>query len=147
MSFVPTQTPPSSFFNINGIYANRYDPSVISTFNSISTIHGQNGTSDPFANPRNDPLNKQFSYFQLQEYRRQIAVFQRVYDFNACQSTMQTIAQPARQFHFTTYKDLYDYREALAFIDKMYNVKPGYTVENMFIYNFPPFGTYPNPTQ
>jgi len=143
--FVATQTPPATFFTIDGIYPHRYDPSVISTFNSISTITGQQGFADPFQNPRNQSLSQTYSYFQLQEYRRQLGVFQRVYDYNACQSTIQTVSRPAVPFTFVTYKDLNDYRAALALIDKIYNVKEGLTVENMFVYKFPPFGSFPNP--
>jgi hypothetical protein len=83
---------------------------------------------------------------QFQEYRRQLAVFQRAYDFNACQSTIQTVARPAVPFQFQTYKEYMDYRAALTLIDKIYNVKEGYTVENMFVYKFPPFGSFPSPS-
>ena len=143
--FVATQTPPAGFFTIEGIYTHRYDPCVVSTFNSISTIAGNQGRADPFQNPRNQSLSQSYSFLQLQEYRRQLGVFQRVYEYNACQSTIQTVSRPAAPFNFITYKDLNDYRAALALIDKIYNVKQGYTVENMFVYKFPPFGSFPNP--
>lgn len=144
-AFQATETPPSGFFTIEGIYPHRYDTCVVSTFNSISTIEGQLGRADPFQNPRNQSLSQTYSYVQLQEYRRQLGVFQRAYEFNACQSTIQTVARPAAPFQFTTYKEYMDYRAALALIDKIYNVKPGYTVENMFVFNFPPFGSFPSP--
>jgi hypothetical protein len=143
--FTATQTPPAGFFTIEGIYPHRYDSCVVSTFNSISTITGNQGLADPFQNPRNESLSRSYSFLQLQEYRRQLGVFQRVYEYNACQSTIQTVARPAAPFNFVTYKDFNDYRAALALIDKIYNVKPGFTIENMFVYKFPPFGSFPRP--
>ena len=145
LPFVATQTPPAGFFTIDGIYAHRYDPCVITTFNSISTISGNQGLADPFQNPRNQSLSQSYSFLQLQEYRRQLGVFQRVYEYNACQSTIQTVSRPAAPFNFVTYTEFNDYRAALALIDKIYNVKQGYTIENMFVYKFPPFGSFPNP--
>ena len=35
---MPFQTPPPTFFTIDGIYSHRYDQSVIATFDAISTI-------------------------------------------------------------------------------------------------------------
>ena len=78
----PYQTPPASFFTINGIYSHRYDPSVISTFDTISTTMGVLGLPDPFNNRFNDPPGKVMSYQQLSDYRPQITTFQRVYKHN-----------------------------------------------------------------
>lgn len=146
MSFIPTQTPPNGFFTIEGIYSHRYDQSVISTFNSISSIAGANNRSDPFNNRYNIPIGQTMSYAQLQDYRRQIGLFQTVYACNEYQSTIQTVANPAKPFKFVTYKQFNDYRQGLGIISKIYNVVEGLNLTDIFIFQFPPFGQFPSPS-
>ena len=145
MPFIPTQTPPNGFFTVEGIYAHRYDISVISTFNTLSSIAGAAGLPDPFNNRSNIPPGQTMSYAQLQDYRRQIELFQTVYACNEYQSTIQTVANPAKPFRFVTYKQFNDYRQGLGIISKVYNVVEGLSLTDIFIFKFPPFGQFPNP--
>lgn len=139
----PFQTPPATFFTIEGIYAHRYDPSVLSTFNTISTNVGAEGLPDPFNNRFNNPPGKTMSYQQLFEYRRQIDIFQRVYNFNQHQSTLQSSTYRAIPYRFTTYKEKNAFDEGTGIINKLYNVEPDLNLSNIFIFQFPPFGQFP----
>jgi hypothetical protein len=138
----PFQTPPASFFTIEGIYAHRYDPSVVATFDTISTTVGAIGLPDPFNNLINNPPGKFMSFQQLSDYRRQIALFQRVYNFNKNQSTIQTATYRAVPYRFLTYKEKNDYDEGVGIINKLYNVQSDLGLSNIFIFKFPPFGQF-----
>jgi hypothetical protein len=150
MSFVSFQTPPASFFTIDGIFQHRYDPSVVSTFNAISTIVNIDSSGilpDPFNNRMESTKGKYMSFQQMQEYKRQIATFQRVYKYNYNQWICQTPSNPAQAYRFITYKELNDYRASLAIINKLYNVSEVFDIQNMFVVPFPPFAPgFPNPT-
>lgn len=139
----PFQTPPASFFTINGIYAHRYDSSVVATFNTISTNVGVLGIPDPFNNRFNNPPGKVMSYQQLFDYRRQIGIFQKVYNYNKNQSTMQSSIYRAIPYRFVTYKEKSDFDEGVGIINKLYNVEPKLSLSNIFIFQFPPFGQFP----
>lgn len=141
----PFQTPPANFFTINGIYAHRYDPSVIATFNLISTNVGVLDIPDPFNNRFNNPPGKTMSFQQLSDYRRQIDLFQRIYNYNRNQSTIQTQTPNYRAipYRFVTYKEKNDFDEGVGIITKLYNVEPNLSLSNIFIFQFPPFGQFP----
>jgi hypothetical protein len=139
----PFQTPPANFFTIEGIYSHRFDRSVIATFDLISTTVGAAGTPDPFNNPTNNPPVKALSFQQLSEYKRQIDLFQRVYNYNRNQSTMQTQTYRAVPYRFLTYKEKNDFDEGVSLVSKMYNVQPNLGLSNIFIFKFPPFGQFP----
>lgn len=139
----PFQTPPANFFDINGIYAHRFDQSVIATFNTISTTVGAYSLPDPFNNRFNNPPGKVMSFQQLSDYKRQIAVFQRVYNYNKNQSTMQTSTYRAIPYRFVTYKEKSDFDNGVGIITKLYNTEPNLSLSNIFIFQFPPFGQFP----
>jgi hypothetical protein len=148
MSF-PFQTPPPCFFTINGIFAERYSPYVKDTFDYISTIVSIDSSGilpDPFNNRFESTKGKYFSFQQLEEYDRQIALFQRVYAYNSNQYFTQTKANPARPFKFCTYKEFNDFRSATGIINKLYNVNEGLFLTDIFILPFPPFtASFPPP--
>ena len=149
MSFTPFQTPPPSFFTIEGIYAHRFDPSVISTFNEISTIVSSTTSGilpDPFCNRFLNPPGKFMSYKQLQDYRRQIGLFQQVYAHNLCEYQNQTQKKPAKPYKFMTMTEQSDFLEGAGIINKLYNTIPGLSLPEIFILNFPPFtASFPSP--
>lgn len=142
-TITPFQTPPASFFTINGIYAHRYDQSVIATFDTISTNVGVLGLSDPFNNRFNNPPGKVMSFQQISDYKRQIDIFQKVYSYNKNQSTMQSTAYRAIPYRFLTYKEKNEFDEGTGIISKLYNVEPALGLSNIFIFQFPPFGQFP----
>ena len=146
MSFVPFQTPPPTFFTIDGIYSHRYDQSVIATFDAISTMTGSAGLPDPFNNRFNVRTGQMMSYQQLQNYREQIATFQRVYAYNYRQSTIQTVTNPATSYRFITYKEKGYYNEGIGIISKLYNDVEDLTLNQIFVFQFPPFApSFPSP--
>jgi len=145
---MPSQTPPPTFFTLTGIFAHRYDPCVVQTFDTISTIVSIDSSGllpDPFNNRFESTTGKWFSYQQMQEYDRQIAVFQKVYTYNSNQSFQQTATNPAKSYTFINYKELADYNAGIAIINKLYNVKPGHFLQDIFYLPFPPFNQFPNP--
>jgi hypothetical protein len=149
MSFTPFQTPPPSFFSINGIYAHRFDPSVVSTFDAISTLVSTTTSGllpDPFNNRFLNPPGKFMSYQQIQDYRRQIALFQKVYSYNLCEYETQTVQKPAKPYKFITMTEQADFLQGTGIINKLYNTVPGFTLQEIFILNFPPFtASFPPP--
>jgi hypothetical protein len=150
MSFVPTQTPPPGFFTIEGIYAQRYNPCVVSTFNTISNINAiqtSNLKPDPFNNLTENIFVKNLSFAQKNEYQRQLGLFRNVYGYNLNQWRKQTPQNPARPYKFMTSSEFYDYQQSIGLMYKLYNVNTQYPLSNLFIMPFPPFtSSFPPPT-
>lgn len=150
MSFIPFQTPPPSFFSIEGIYAHRFDPSVISTFDAISTLVSSTTSGllpDPFCNKFLDPPGKLMSYKQLMDYIRQIDIFKNVYSHNLCEYQSQTQQKLAKPYKFQTSTEQADFLEGTGIINKLYNTIPGLSIQEIFILNFPPFtASFPPPS-
>lgn len=150
MSIVPFQTPPPSFFSINGIYAHRFDPCVISTFDAISTFVSSTTSGllpDPFNNRFVNPPDKSMSYQQILDYKRQITLFQKVYSHNLNEYNTQTVQRPAKPYKFITMTEQTDFLQGTGIINKLYNTVPGLSVQEIFILNFPPFtASFPPPS-
>lgn len=150
MSFTPFQTPPPDFFTITGIYQHRYDPSVVSTFNEISTIINVTYGGvlpDPFNNRFEDPPGKMWSFGQYNRYNRLFQLFRCVYAHNSNQSTIQTVSNPAKPYKFCTFSEYNDFKESVGLVQQLYNVEPGLSIEQIFVLPFPPFAqSFPPPT-
>ena len=150
MNFTPFQTPPPGFFTVGGIYQHRYDPSVVATFNQISTmtyVDSSGVLDDPFNNPYNVFLGQFLSIGQLDEYKQQFSLFRTVYQYNSNQWVTQTKANPARPYRFYLPSDQSTFRQSLGIVNKLYNVVEGLSLTDIFILPFPPFAaSFPNPT-
>lgn len=144
-----SQTPPPTFFTLSGIFAHRYDPCIVQTFDYISTqtyIDTSGLLPDPFNNRFETTKGKWFSFQQMQEYDRQINIFRKVYIHNSNQSFQQTATNPAKPYKFCTYKEMTDYNAGLGIINKLYNVNPGLYLNDIFYLPFPPFNQFPDPS-
>ena len=143
--FVYGPTPDASFFNIQGIYAMRFVPPYIGTFNSlyayIQSVDPCGNLSDPFNNLTNELYVKHMSQSQQRIYASQIRIFQRVYTYNYnAYLAGQVLNKPPIYYTFASSSELTQFNAALALILKLYNVNPLYPVQCLFWIPFPPFG-------
>ena len=138
-------TPDAGFFNIRGIYKQRFVPPYQATFDSLYTylqsLDPCGNQPDPFNNLTNNPYVKHMSQSQQQKYDSQIAIFQRVYEYNyRAYLVGQTLNKPPLYYKFATSSELTQFNAALALILKLYNVNSLYPIQCLFWIPFPPFG-------
>ena len=145
--FVFGPSPPESFFNIDGIYSQRFVPPVQATFDSLYSylktvafsVSGE-PVPDPYNNPTNTSYVKHMSQGQRKNYQQQIDIFRKVYSYNlaAYQRAQQLNTVPI-YYRFRTSSELVQFNGALGLINKLYNVNPLYPLQCLFWLPFPPF--------
>jgi len=138
-------TPEASFFNIQGIYKQRFVPPYQGTFNSlyayIQSVDPCGNQPDPFNNLTNQIVVKHMSQSQQRNYTNQIQIFQRVYEYNYRAYLFgQSNNTPPIYYKFATSSELTQFNAALALILKLYNVNALFPVQCLFWIPFPPFG-------
>jgi len=122
--------PPACFFNIRGLpdwlnqnpsykqyfinYRTQF-PYLYPMTSSLSSI-GYNIEKVPLS-----PFVTTMSQSQSQIYRKQLALFHTVYEFNsnAYVSSLQTQRTP-QYYYFSTYHDRMEFRSAVSLVDKLY---------------------------
>lgn len=137
-------TPPASFFNLGGIYGQRFVYPVQTTFDRLyARIYATDPSNavDPFNN-RNERLWVQrMSQSQRSEYENQLAIFRRVYAFNAAayQSAATGLTSSPFYYRFQNQTELSQYKAGVALVQKLYEVNENYPLQCLFFLPFPPF--------
>jgi len=135
-------TPPPEFFNINGIYNQRFISPVKATFDRLYAQQQLLNPllPDPFNNRRLFNPIKQMSISQQRKYLQQLDLFRKVYAFNLASYT-----EAGRKglvpiyYRFTLASELSQFRDAAALVNKLYNVSTPYPLTSIFFLPFPPF--------
>jgi hypothetical protein len=138
-------TPLGNFFDIRGIYGQRYGP-YRAAFDQLLAY--QIEYSDPPI--RIDPFDNPLTYntvtmlnFQTQfKYQQQLAVFRKVYDYNYAAYYTMANRNPNGNpiyYRFVNASELSAFKEATALVNKLYNVNETYPLQCIFFLPFPPF--------
>lgn len=137
-------TPPSSFFDIRGIYGQRFGP-MVATFNQLFALQvaaNPTLTTDPFNNRFSANPVTTMNFKTQQIYENQLRLFRKVYDYNyVAYYTManKNIHGNPQYYRFQSASELSEFRAAAALVNKMYNVNENYPVACIFFLPFPPF--------
>lgn len=140
VAFTYGDIPPASFYNINGIYSQRFVQPVQQTFDSLYThlrsIDAK--TPDPFNKPFENKAVKNMSHGQKTIYENQIRLYQKVYQYNydAYMYASQRGITPI-YYRFRTASELSDFKAAVGILQKLYNVTGLYPVQCLFWIPFP----------
>lgn len=143
-SFVLGDTPPASFFNLGGIYGQRFQPCVQSTFDRLYACIVATDPSnavDPFNNREERLWVQRMSQSQRREYENQLEIFRRVYVHNQASYRCAALGQiSGPQFYrFQNQTELSQYKAGVALMQKLYEVNERYPLGCLFFLPFPPF--------
>jgi len=135
-------SPPPEFFDIHGIYAQRFLPPVKSTFDRLYAQQQLLNPllPDPFNNQRQLNPVQRMSISQRQKYTRQLELFRKVYAYNLVAYT-----EAGRKglvpiyYRFALASELTLFRDAAALVNKLYSVSTPYPLTSIFFLPFPPF--------
>lgn len=138
--FIYGDTPPASFFNINGIYSQRFVRPVQKTFDNLHEYLKSIDRTAP------DPYNKPFenravinmSQSQKLIYENQIRLYQKVYQYNhdAYRYASERGITPY-YYRFKSASELSDFKAAVSILQKLYNVNGPYLIQCLFWIPFP----------
>ena len=134
--------PPPCFFNMNGIYSQRFEMPMQITFDRLyaQQIGLNPALADPFNNRSEFLYVQQMSQSQRRRYIQQIELFQKVYTYNlAAYIYAGKQKKTPIYYQFTSSSELTQFRAASALIDKLYNINLNYPVASLFFLPFPPF--------
>ena len=136
------QPPPPEFFDINGIYGQRFISPMQATFDRLYAQQQLLNPSlpDPFNNSKDRSYVQQMSISQQRKYNQQLTLFRTVYAYNleayryaAAHSTVPIY------YRFTKASELTVFRDATALVNKLNNVNSNYPFTSLFFLPFPPF--------
>ena len=136
------QPPPPEFFDINGIYGQRFISPMQATFDRLYAQQQLLNPSlpDPFNNSKDRSYVQQMSISQQRKYNQQLTLFRTVYAYNleayryaAAHSTVPIY------YRFTKASELTVFRDANALVNKLNNVNSNYPFTSLFFLPFPPF--------
>jgi hypothetical protein len=134
--------PPPGFFNISGIYQQRFQAPVVTTFNALYALilATDPSASDPFNNTNERRWVQRMSQSQLNEYEEQLEIFRRVYMFNqaAYNAAARGFGGPY-YYRFRSQTEMNRYRAGVALVNKLYQVSEKYPLQCLFFLPFPPF--------
>ena len=143
-SFVLGPSPPPSFFNLGGIYGQRFVPPMVTTFDQLFACIVATDPSnavDPFFNTNENLWVQRLSQSQRTDYENQLAVFRRVYGFNqaAYRAAALGLTPTPLYYRFQSQTELSQYKAAVALVQKLYEVSEQYPLGCLFYLPFPPF--------
>lgn len=134
--------PPPGFFNLGGIYSQRFQQPVVNTFNALYSLilATDPSASDPYNNQDERRWVQRLSQTQRQEYEAQLDIFRRVYLFNqaAYNAAARGFGGPF-YYRFRSQTEMNRYRAGIALVRKLYQVNEQYPLECLFFLPFPPF--------
>jgi len=125
----PNSIPPATFYNIFGLapwlnqhptykyyFVNypRYFPGLSTMTSTLSTL-GYDAKNAPVP-----PMVTTLSYNQMQQYKNQIQLFQRVYAFNSNAFITSLTSTPPIYYSFSSYQELTTYKSSVALVNKLY---------------------------
>lgn len=138
--FIYGDIPPASFFNINGIYSQRFVQPAQRTFDNLyEYLKSINDKSeDPYNKPFENRAVVHMSQSQKLIYENQIRLYQKVYQYNhdAYLYASQRGITPY-YYRFKTASELSDFKAAVAILQKLYNVNGPYLIQCLFWIPFP----------
>jgi len=141
-TFVLGPPPPPGFFNLGGIYQQRFQQSVVATFDALYALilATDPSASDPYNNQNERRWVQRMSQTQRQEYEDQLAIFRQVYLFNqaAYNAAARGFGGPF-YYRFRSQTEMNRYRAGVALVRKLYQVNENYPLECLFFLPFPPF--------
>lgn len=143
-SFQLGDSPPACFFNLGGIYGQRFVQPVVTTFDRLYALIVATDPSnaiDPFNNTDEKRWVQQLSQTQLREYENQLAVFRKVYTYNqAAYSCAVHGAKGTPQYYrFKSQTEFSQFKAGVALVQKLYEVSEKYPLGCLFFLPFPPF--------
>jgi len=138
-------TPDASFFNIRGIYSQRFVPPYQATFDSLYTyiqsLDPCGNRPDPFNNLTNESYVKHMSQSQQRNYENQLRLFRKVYEYNyRAYLAGQAQNLPPIYYTFASSSELTQFNAGLSLVLKLYDVNALYPIQCLFWIPFPPFG-------
>ena len=138
-------TPLGNFFDIRGIYGQRFGP-YRAAFNQILAYQIQYSfpqiTMDPFYNVTNFNPVTMMNYQTQFKYQQQLTLFRKVYDYNYAAYYSMANRNPNGNpiyYRFVSASELSEFKEAMALVNKLYNVNETYPLQCIFFLPFPPF--------
>jgi hypothetical protein len=136
--------PPPCFFNLGGIYGQRFVAPMVTTFDRLYACIVATDPSnavDPFNNRDEKLWVQRLSQSQFQQYETQLAVFRRVYAYNLNAYNCYTCGITSAPFfyRFQNQTELTQYNAGVALIQKLYEVSERYPLQCLFFLPFPPF--------
>ena len=141
-TFTLGPTPPLSFFNLSGVYSQRFTQPVSTTFDALyARILATDASAiDPFNNNNERRWVQRMSQSQKREYEDQLEIFRRVYVFNqaAYRNAALGLGGPF-YYRFRTQTEMNKYHAGVALVRKLYEVNELYPMACLFFLPFPPF--------
>ena len=138
-------TPLGNFFDIRGIYGQRFGP-YRAAFNQVLAYQIQYSfpqiTMDPFYNVTNFNPVTMMNYQTQFKYQQQLTLFRKVYDYNYAAYYSMANRNPNGNpiyYRFVSASELSEFKEAMALVNKLYNVNETYPLQCIFFLPFPPF--------
>jgi hypothetical protein len=138
-------TPFGNFFDIRGIYGQRYGP-YRAAFNQLLAYQIQYSdpriSTDPFDNPLAYNTVTMLNFQTQFKYQQQLTVFRKVYDYNYAAYYNMARQNPNGNpiyYRFASASELSEFKEATALVNKLYNVNETYPLQCIFFLPFPPF--------
>jgi len=135
-------SPPPEFFDIHGIYNQRFMQPVKSTFDRLYAQQQLLNPllPDPFNNLRQLNPVQRMSISQRQKYTRQLELFRKVYAYNLVAYTGAAMNRSVPIYYrFALASELTLFRDAAALVNKLYSVSAPYPLTSIFFLPFPPF--------
>jgi hypothetical protein len=143
-------TPGPDFFNIRGIYGQRFGR-YQSAFDNLYAIQEYNtilngvitNPVDYFNNPAiSIPIVTNLNFQTQFKYEQQLTLFRKVYAYNLAAYYSMANKNPNGNpiyYRFTSASELSEFKAAMALINKLYNVSFYYPLQCIFFLPFPPF--------
>jgi hypothetical protein len=136
--------PPPCFFNLGGIYGQRFVYPVVTTFDRLyARIQATDPSNvvDPFNNKNERLWVQRLSQSQRMQYEAQLAVFRRVYAYNLEAYNCAACGKSSAPFYykFQNQTELSQYTAGVALMQKLYEVSERYPLQCLFFLPFPPF--------
>ena len=138
-------TPLGNFFDIRGIYGQRFGP-YRAAFNQLLAYQIQYSfpqiRMDPFYNVTNFNPVTMMNYQTQFKYQQQLTLFRKVYDYNYAAYYSMANRNPNGNpiyYRFVSASELSEFKEAMALVNKLYNVNETYPLQCIFFLPFPPF--------
>jgi hypothetical protein len=142
-SFQLGDSPPASFFNLGGIYGQRFVSPMQTTFDALYTcIYATDPSNaiDPFNNTDERLWVQRMSQWQRSEYEQQLRIFRQVYAYNlGVYRWAATTQNPPLYYRFRNQTELSQYKAGVALVQKLYEVNERYPLACLFFLPFPPF--------
>lgn len=137
-------TPPTYFFNFQGIYGQRFGI-MQPTFDALlaaQIAYDSNLTTDPFNNTFSESPVQQLNFKLFNQYELLLRLFRKVYAYNLAAYNYAANQNPKtipKYYKFILASEQTQFNQAVGLVNKLYNVNRTYPLECLFFLPFPPF--------